>query len=74
MNNWIRLHSAPRVCQKTPSKAKQKYYHQQSRKRWLCNQDGYKTEKILKKALLVGKLGTISGCSLYNPQIGEMEK
>jgi hypothetical protein len=69
MNSWIRLHCTPKICQKTPSKSKQKYYYQQSRKRWLQHQAGDETEKILNKALLVGQLGVINGCSLYNSQI-----
>jgi hypothetical protein len=53
------------VCQITSSKEKQKYYYQQYRKRWLSNQDGYEIEKTLNKALMIGKLGTYSGCCLH---------
>ena len=74
MNNWIRLHRPPKVCWETESESKQKYYYQQSRKRWLQNQTGYETEQILKKALVVGKLGTFSGCCLHNSQILKKEK
>jgi len=65
-NNWIRLHRSPKICREPLFNSKQEYYYQQSRKRWLQYQDGYETEKILKKALLVGELGTISGCCLHS--------
>lgn len=65
MNNWIRLHRPPKICRETKNELKRIYYYQQSKRRWLQNQDGYETEEILNKALMASKLGIVSGCCLH---------
>jgi len=64
---FVRLHHRPKDCFGDREKwtPKQKYRYDRSYDRWLVNQDGHNTTKMLNRCVQTGKLGSIANFIFY---------